>query len=78
MKSSTLICLCVIAAAAVIAAYLLGRESERVAVVRGDVNELKIQVSELRTAKLRSEVRWGWLARIGSQIPGVQWLLNKA
>ena len=77
MKSSTLICLCVIAVAAVIAAYMLGRESERLAVVQVEVSELKAHVHQLRIDKLRSEGRWGWLVRLGSQVPGVRWFLLK-
>ena len=77
MKSSTLICLCVIAVAAVIAAYMLGRESERLAVVHADVSELKVHVNQLRIDKFRSEGRWGWLVRLGSQVPGVRWFLPK-
>ena len=73
MKSPTLICLCLIAVAVVVAAYLMGRDSGRdsaqLATVQDDVSELKTQVHGLQAEKLRSKARWSVIARIGSSIP---------
>ena len=77
MKSSTLICLCLIAVAIFMAAYLIGRDSQRLTEVQGDVGKLKVQVNELRADKLRNEGCWQWLAWIGSQIPVVRRLLHR-
>ena len=64
MKSPTLICLCLITVAVVVAAYLLGRDSARLAEVHGDVSELKIQMHGLQADKQRSDGRWSLITRI--------------
>jgi len=65
MKSTTLLLLGLIAIIA-FAAYLIGRESGRLASVQAQVNQLEVQVYELRVEKIRREVRWAWLRQIGS------------
>ena len=73
MKTSTLIFIGIIA---FIAAYLLGRYTERLATVQGEVSDLKMRLVKLEEHKLRSEVCWGWFHRIASRVPFVKGLLS--
>ena len=73
MKTSRLIFIGIIA---FIAAYLLGRYTERLATVQGEVNDLEMRVIKLKEHKLRSEVCLRWIHRIASRVPFVKGLLG--
>ena len=73
MKASTLIFIAIIA---FIAAYMLGRYTERLATVQGEVSDLKMRLVKLEEHKLRSEAWLGWFHRIVSHVPFVKGLLS--
>lgn len=58
------------------AAYALGRYTEKLATVQGEVGDLKMRVGKLEEHKMRGEVRWGWLRRVAAHVPIVKGLLS--